>query len=156
MKMKVMNKKETKKLLNAVKEQYGTSKLDLDYLFILGKEDKIYIIDKRFGGLDTTNLRVNSVGLYFGKFEDKVVRLSIEGSQIVGPLSKKNVLTLGKKEIGEWIRGNDLIDNTGSNDFALVKYNDDFYGSGKCSKGRILNFVTKSRRIKAAEISQEE
>ncbi len=156
MKMKIMNKKETKKLLNIVKEQYGTNKLDLDYLFILGKDNKVYIMNKRFGDLDTTSLRINSMGLYFGKIEDERVRLSIEGAQIIGPLSKKNVLSVTKKEIGEWIRGKDLINNTESNDFALIKYDDDFYGSGKCSKGRVLNFVTKSRRIKAEEIPEEE
>lgn len=148
MKAKVLNSREVKKIINLLKEQFLIKDLKLDYVFILGKEGKLYVIDKKLGELDMKGLRVNSLGMYFGKLESDGVRLSIEGSQLVGPLAKKNVVSLSDGDIARWVSGSDL-DLKGSYDgFVIVKYKDDFFGSGKFSKGRLLNFVPKSRRVK--------
>ncbi|MFH1332520.1 MAG: hypothetical protein ABIH63_04540 [archaeon] len=150
MKAKVLNKKEVKRIINSLDEQYSISSLKLDYIFILGSDDKLYLIDKKFAELNLIDLRVNSLGLYFGKLEDGKVRLSIEGSQIVGPLARKNIITLSKNQISDWVRGSNVDVNTDCKGFVLVKHGDDFFGSGKCSKGVLFNYVPKNRRIRAS------
>ncbi|MFH1210822.1 MAG: hypothetical protein V1645_02795 [archaeon] len=147
MNIKVLNKKEVKRVVKSLEEDFLIKDLKLDYVFILGADDKVFLVDKGFAGLDLSKLRVNSVGMYFGQLQDGRVRLSIEGSQIVGPLAKRNVVELSKGQVEDWIRGVD-VDLGGGSGLVIVKYGEDFYGSGKISKGLLLNFVPKSRRIK--------
>ncbi|MEM4266824.1 MAG: hypothetical protein QW404_02095, partial [Candidatus Nanoarchaeia archaeon] len=70
-------------------------------------------------------------------------------SQIIGPLAKKNVIDLSKKEAVEWVKGNDLTNDSNLMGIKLVRYGNEFFGSGKFVKGKFLNFIPKSRRIKA-------
>lgn len=127
MKIKVLNKKEVKKIINLLKEQYSMKDLKLDFIFLLGKDDKLYFIDKKFADLYMNDLRINSVGMYFGKLEQGKVRLSIEGSQLIGPLAKKNIVVLSKIEVNEWVRGSDLSLKDADVDVGLVKFNNDFF-----------------------------
>ncbi len=150
MKIKVLNKREVKKIINLLREQYSIKEVKLDRIFLLGKDDKLYLIDGKLADLDTDNLRINSLGLYFGRLEHGKVRLSIEGSQLIGPLAKKNVVNLSKSEVNEWVRGNDLNLRDADVAVTLVRFDKDFFGSGKNIKGKLLNFVPKSRRIRAS------
>jgi len=150
MKAKVLNKKEVKRIVNSLDEQYSVSGLKLDYVFVLGSEDKIYLIDKKFAELGLSDLRVNSLGLYFGKLENGKVRLSIEGSQIVGPFAGRGVVVLSRSQIAGWVRGNNVYIDADCDGFVLVKHGDDFFGSSKCSKGTLFNYVPKNRRIRAS------
>ena len=86
------------------------------------------------------------MGLYFLNVS-KGLRLSIEGSQIIGKKATKNIHELGDNEIREWLKGYDL-DCKGINGYKLIKHKDDFYGVGFASNDKIKNFVPKYRRIK--------
>lgn len=152
---KIMNRRHIKSLIKSLENQYSLNNLDLDYIFILNSEDKIHIVDKKLAALDLENIRVNSVGLYFCTMQDSKVRLSIEGSQIIGPSAKSNVLVLSKDEIKNWIGGNDLDKECSSKEFMIIKYDKDFYGSGKCKNGKVLNYIPKSRRIKGSNMNLE-
>ena len=147
--MRVLNSKEIKKVVKSIESQYSINNFKPGFAFIEGAEDKLFVIDKKLAEIDMDLLRVNSLGMYFGTSESDKVRLSIEGSQVIGPMAKKNVVDLSKNQVDDWIRGSDVEVGCDGNDFVLIKHNDDFFGSGKLSRGRILNFVPKSRRIKA-------
>jgi len=142
MNFKILNTKEKKKILDYLKKQYGAV-VDLDYIFIK-KKDKIYLLSNEFRNFDLGNLHINSSGLYFLK-ED---RLSVEGSQLIGKKAKKNVVELNKTQIEKWVMGWDIEIKGNYQGYVLVKYKDDFYGSGNYKDGRIKNFIPKSRRIK--------
>ena len=104
--MKLLNKKQVSHILNELKGYYGIKELDIDYSFFQNK-DKIYLISKEFRNLNTKDLRINNIGLYFLDIE-KGLRLSIEGSQIIGKKATKNIHELNDQEIREWLRGYDL------------------------------------------------
>ena len=76
-----------------------------------------------------------------------MLRLSIEGSQIMGPYAKKNVLELSKEASRDWLKGRDLAVETDCSGFVIVKSGDDFMGCGKVKDNKLLNFVPKIRRI---------
>ena len=117
------------------------------YAVLINKDNKIFIIKKEFANLDIDHLKVNSLGLYIGELKDNTFRLSIEGSQLIGPLAKKNTIELSREELKEWLKGTD-IDYTGECEgFVLVRYGDEFAGSGRIKDGKILNFVPKIRRL---------
>ncbi len=149
MEISPINKREAKKIIELIENYYSINNLKLDFFFLQAKNGKLYIINRNFIKLNEKDFRINSVGLYFGKLEHNELRLSIEGSQIIGPHAKKNIINLSKQEITEWVKGNDLVKDSNAKGVQLVRYGDDFFGSGRFVKGRLLNFIPKSRRIKA-------
>ncbi len=138
------NNKEIKQFHQRLKKQFGfTGKLP--YAFFMRK-DKIYIISKGYDLLQTEKLNINSLGLYIAKIERSGIRLSIEGSQLIGPNSKKNIIELDSPE--EWLQGKDIENKQNAKSFVLIKYKDDFLGCGFCKNDKILNFIPKSRRLR--------
>jgi len=97
-KIKILNNKEIKEILNLIEKQWD-AKLNLDYVFLKTEKEKIYIVNKDISKVDLGKLRINTIGLYFAEVKDNNIRLSIEGSQIIGPKAKKNVLELNEKEV---------------------------------------------------------
>ena len=153
---KILNKKEIKKILAIIKTQWNAEP-ELDYAFFLSEKDRVYIVNKEIGDYDLSRLRINSVGIYFGELFNGTLRLSIEGAQIVGPSAKRNVAELKDEEIKKWLNGQDITNDECrmTNDefgelsgFVIIKNKKDFYGCGKVTGERILNFVPKIRRVK--------
>ena len=144
---KILNKKEIKEILKQIEEQWGAD-LDLEYGFIQNNKTKISIINRDIGSIDLEKLRINSIGMYFCELE-RGIRLSIEGSQLVGPKATKNVLEVSKEDAKLWLLGEDLPSDGEFEGFVIIKSEDDYFGSGKSSKGKILNYVGKERRISA-------
>ena len=145
-KLNILNKKEMKKLLAQIEEQWGAT-LETDCAFLKNEDGKIFLANKEFGTLDLSRLRINSLGLYIAQEADDELRLSIEGSQLIGPLATKNVLELNDDEASEWLRGTDLGKAIAERGFVIIKNNGDFLGCGKATGNKILNYVPKTRRI---------
>ena len=144
--LRILNTREIKDIDKKLSEQWGCSKR-FDYVFLVSKDDNIFITNRDFGKIDTKILRINSVGLYFGELKNERLRLSIEGSQIVGPCAKKNVIELDDAQSMEWLKGND-VDKECEDCLAIIKTKFGFAGCGQAKQGKILNFVPKTRRIK--------
>ena len=144
--MKLLDKKEIKKIIEELKDYYGVKELSLDYAFIKNNDNKIHIISNDFKKLNTKDLRINGLGLYFLDVS-KGLRLSIEGSQIIGKKATKNIHELNNEELKDWLRGYDL-DCDDIYGYKLIKNKNDFYGIGFASNNKIKNFIPKSRRIK--------
>ncbi len=147
--LKILNSKKVKEILKMLKDQWGFDS-ELDYAFLLSSKDNIYIINREFADLDTSNIKINALGMYFAELKNNELRLSIEASQIIGPLAKKNILDLSDKLARLWLKGYDLPlkdDQTHSVGFQLIRNNEDFMGCGKVKASNLLNFVPKTRRI---------
>jgi NOL1/NOP2/fmu family ribosome biogenesis protein len=106
------------------------------------------------------NVHIEGVGLYVGKqFVDKhgrkETRLSLDALHLFKNQIKKNILELNDEQIDSWFHGNNIQLNeeqrlkykfTG---FVVVKYGEDFAGTGKLTEqGILLSFLPKERRIK--------
>ena len=85
--------------------------------------------------------------MYFCEIKNDELRLSIEGTQLIGPTAKKNVVEITKEEMRSWLKGNNLQKETDCKGFAIIKYGNDYLGCGKIRKNEIINFVPKTRRI---------
>jgi NOL1/NOP2/fmu family ribosome biogenesis protein len=151
--LKILNKKEIKPIFEFIKDHWNIDDLSFldDYGFLLNDKDNIYIAKREIFDLDLSSLRINTIGLYFGEVKNEEFRLSIEGSQMIGKYAKDNVLELTREESRDWLRGYDLDKESELKGFVLVKYNDDFMGTGRIKEGRVLNFVPKSRRLKSSD-----
>jgi len=158
LKSKILNKKEITRLFKIINKQWGCDCQEefSDYAFLLSEKNKVYIVNREIFDLDLSKLRVNSMGVYLGELKRDALRLSIEGSQLIGPKSTKNVVELDKKELREWLKGNNIeLKNkdieTGAFVIIKSKDKDDFLGTGRYSQEKIFNFVPKVRRLRSAD-----
>jgi NOL1/NOP2/fmu family ribosome biogenesis protein len=148
--LKILSKKEIKKILSLIKSQFG-AEFKHNYAFFQTEKGKIYLMNRDISKIDTSKIRINSLGLYFAELRGNEIRLSIEGSQLIGPIANKNILSLDDKQAREWMRGEDLEikESKSYSGFLLIRHNNDFLGAGKLHEGKVLNFVGKGRRISA-------
>lgn len=146
--LKFLNSKEKKDILDSIKNQFNMNRMMIDHIFIKNNHDKLYIINNSLKDFDFSNLRVNSLGMYFGKIEKNGIRLSIEGSQLVGGLAKQNVLELNNVQLKEWVKGNEIQIESDVKGFVIIKNNNDYFGSGLLKNGILLNYFPKTRRMK--------
>ena len=105
------------------------------------------MISRDLEKIDTSKIRINNLGLYIAEVKKEQLRLSIEGSQLIGPVATKNVLELDTAQMKKWFKGEDIDVDEEFEGFAILKHGDDFIGSGKYKEGHIINFVPKARRL---------
>ncbi len=142
-----MGSRELKEFFKLIEKQYGkVPELFEKLAFIRGKE-RIHIITRDIDAIDMKNLRINSMGLYIAEVKNGQLRLSIEGSQLIGPSATKNVCELDKEQLKEWFKGNDLKAEGAYEGFVILKHGKDYIGSGKYKEGLIMNYVPKARRL---------
>lgn len=147
--VKFFNREELEKILE---KNYG-ARVDLsNYLIFEGKERKIWISSKKVLEVRLEKLKVNSIGLYFGKLKrNEKIHLSPEGSQIVGKFAVKNILSLDEEKAKKFMEGSDLTlslpKNCEPHNFVIVKKGDDILGCSLALENGIRNLLPKSRRI---------
>lgn len=136
-------------------KNYG-AKIDLkNFIAIQGKENKIWLSSKKIFEINLKKLKINSLGLYFGKIKrNEKIHLSPEGSQIVGKNAVKNVLEINEDEAREFMEGSDLKikipENCEPHNFVIIKSKDDILGCSLALENEIKNLLPKSRRIIAS------
>jgi NOL1/NOP2/fmu family ribosome biogenesis protein len=148
--LRVLNTHDIRSLHKLLKDQFGVDHT-FPYVFLMNNKKKVHVLPQDIGRIDYARLRVDALGLYFCSW-DETIRLSIEGSQLVGPFAAHHILDLNKSQVEEYLKGNqfDLAsDQQGlENGVYLVRHQGDFFGCCKLSDGRLFNFVAKARRIK--------
>ncbi len=150
--LKILSSKDKKLLLALIKKQWGAD-FKPDFVFFKNEKQKIYAVHRDIAKIDLSGARINTVGMYFGEQKKGELRLSIEGSQLIGPIAKKNIIKLDNKEVLDWLRGEDLQKDGDWSGFIIIKHTDDFMGTGKYTQDkRILNFVPKARRLISGEL----
>lgn len=149
----VLNTREVKQVREQLEEQHGF-KGELPFVFLKSNRDRLYVIHRDVEKVKTEELRIDSMGLYFAtqpfeknRKENAELRLSVEGSQIIGPKATKNILEINKEQAKAWFRGEDLEIDGKLQGFCLVKHEKDYLGSGKAGSGKLYNYLPKTRRI---------
>lgn len=147
--LRAMPSKELKPFFEQIKKQWGSdiSSMAANFAFYLSSKGRVYIATKDIAMLDLGKLKLNSVGMYFAELKKGMLRLSIEGSQIVGPKAEKNILELSREQVERWLSGQDMPEFKGSS-FVIVKHDNDFLGCGKLTEEKgLMNYVPKGRRV---------
>lgn len=142
--MKILNKKQIREIANLLKKQFDFND-SLDYVFV--KEGKEYFITNRdISNVDFTKLNVKKIGILFGRVINDNFLLSVEGSQIIGPRCRKNILDFDDSEAEDWFKGMNMMTEE-DNGIYLVRYGKDFLGSCKVINREIINSLDKNRRV---------
>ena len=142
--MKILSKKQIRELMNLLDKQFGFNH-ELDYIFIKDSRD-YYITNKSLGKINFNSLNVKRIGIFFGKLIDNNFILSIEGSQIIGRSSNKNIIDVDAEEIKSWFKGMNLRKSL-DNGVYLLRYKNDFVGTCKVINNELINSLDKSRRV---------
>ena len=152
--LKILSIKEKKKIEEKLKAKYGIS--EIPGILLMKGQEKVFLYSGSLKPREIKKLEENiiieRIGVYFAKIvidggEEKI-RLSIEGTHILKNQIKKNIFSLTKKQSEDWMKGQQLDIVSGKFGFLIMKYEDDFFGTGKASKEKIGNFIPKSRRLK--------
>lgn len=144
-----LNSKERKEILGRIKESWGAEPGD-ELVFLMNSQNRIFVVSRDVEKIDLSQIRVNNMGLYFGEITERdELRLSIEGSSIVGRAAKTNIVELDDGQSRRWFAGEDIEIEDERNGFMIVKFKADFLGCGKLARGKLYNFVPKARRIEA-------
>jgi len=147
----VLNARTRRPVMNFLKEHYGfTGKLD--YALILTVKSKLYAVSRTVFDMPVEQLKVNSFGVYFGEWKDDQLRLSIEGSQMIGKECSKNIIELTGDEVQLWMQGKPVprtpvMNGQGA---VLIVSGKDYLGGGKIGEDTLHNYVPKNRRIRFA------
>jgi NOL1/NOP2/fmu family ribosome biogenesis protein len=144
--LKFLKSKEIKQIRDILKQQWGYEE-KLDYDFLMNSDGDIFLINKDIEKLEFEKLRVNSVGLYFAEQKNGELRLSIEGSQIIGLGAKKNFFEISSEQAVGYIKGEDIDTESKERGFLIIRNKKDFFGCSRIKNGRLLNFYPKPRRI---------
>jgi NOL1/NOP2/fmu family ribosome biogenesis protein len=149
--MRILNRREAEVFEAKIEMLYGAKESLREFTVLLsGKDEKIWIANKDLFQIPIEKLRVNSVGLYFGRVDNGKLRLSVEGAGIIGPKADKNVVELDETHLWDFLRGFDIelkenIPET--KDYVLVKHKNDWLGIAKMEGNVLKNAMPKSRKI---------
>jgi NOL1/NOP2/fmu family ribosome biogenesis protein len=145
--LKVLNSREKKLVNERIYSQWGCG-LDKQLVWLLSSKDRLYVAHPGVGSVGFNRLKVDKVGLYVATVDDKGVRLSIEGSQLIGPAAVKNVVDVSDDALRQWFRGEDIaVETGGCSGPVILRRGRDFVGCGKVTGKGVLNFIPKARRI---------
>lgn len=148
--LEILEGKKRKEIIDRLNEQFGIKEIP-GMLLVRGKE-RIFLFTGNYNEEKLRKLEevsfVERAGVYLGKVEEKGIRLSIEGSEILKDQIKKCVVELNKEEMQTWMMGHEVLKESGKTGFVIIKYKDDMLGTGKASAEKITNFIPKSRRLK--------
>ena len=104
-----------------------------------------------------TEMRVESIGLYFGKETEDETRLTLDAMHILKDQITKNIIEVNSGQEEQWFFGKDIELTEEQREkykdvqgFVAIKSDGDIIGNGKISsdKKMISNFLPKERRIR--------
>ena len=148
--LRVLNKN---KILKSLNEQFGIKKIP-GILFQKGKE-RIFLYQGSLNEREVQEIEktlpVERVGIYFAKEINGEMRLSIDGIHLLQDQITKNMFELNEEQMLEWMHGSELQIKSGNKGFLIMKYKEDFLGTGKASEEKISNFIPKNRRLRFKE-----
>jgi NOL1/NOP2/fmu family ribosome biogenesis protein len=147
-KLKILNRKEIKKIQEKLKEQFNCS-LENDYAYLINQKNKVFIINKDISKINLDNLKIDKMGLYFAEYSKNHVRLSKEGAQLLirNHPEASNLVTIDKSELKEYFKGQELKKDLGKdNRPVILKYNKEIIGYAQYKDKIILNYLPKIHR----------
>ena len=149
MNIEFYNTKKRKKLISQLNEQFGIVEIPR-ILFETGKE-KIRAFSGTLNREEIQTLgtitNIEIIGLYICKQEMGGIRLSFDGSMLLGTEAKENTIELNAEQAHEWLNGKDLPIQEKKGMY-LIKYGHDILGCGAGDNTIVHNFVPKERRIR--------
>jgi NOL1/NOP2/fmu family ribosome biogenesis protein len=91
------------------------------------------------------DIQAQHYGIYFGRIEKDGLRLSIEGSYIVGRSAERGVIEVNDDVAKRWMMGDDIENDVKG--YVIIKWGNYILGCGKGNGTKIRNYIPKDRRV---------
>ncbi|MGV8162640.1 MAG: hypothetical protein ACP5N2_04900 [Candidatus Nanoarchaeia archaeon] len=153
--LEILNSKEIKEIMKQLKDQFDLDE-KLDFVFLRNNKEKVYVTTRSIENIDLNSLRIDSLGLYFGKYYNDGFRLTIEGAQLIADKCKKNVIEISQEQKHEWLLGKDIKIEGHENSFVILKWKNDILGCAKVKHENALNSIPTSRTLHTVNEKMEE
>ena len=150
--VELVSSKVRKTIIDYICSQYGCEYDTDDVFYINLKDNKIYLTTVPVSDVNISLIRLNSLGLYFGELNQALteIRLSIEGSQLIGPIATQNVLVLSENDFRLWNHGHSVpYDKDDAHGYVIISNGVDFFSVARRKNDDLLNFVPKARWIRS-------
>jgi len=146
--LKFMNSKERKRMFLYFEERFCIPRQAFDDYHFLENKEKIWICSKEMPGIDFRNLRVEGIGMLFGR-KGINIKPTTNMVQLFGKAVGKNILTLNNEQKEQFIQGLDILNLKANVEpgYVMVKHNNDFLGCALYKEEYLKNQVPKQRRI---------
>jgi len=150
--LRVLGADEKRNIEKQLQSQFGIKEIPGKLIMIGGERLFVFLGDldlEVLKKLDALGL-IDKAGVYFAKVlenEDEI-RLTIEGCWLLKNQITKNIFEIPDEQMENWMKGQDLLIQTGKKGYIAIKYHSDILGCGKASQEKIGNFTPKSRRLK--------
>jgi len=146
-----LNDSETKEIKNQLKKQFGVTELP-GILLRIG-QDRIFLYkgaltQKEIKKIEYNRIGIERVGIYFVKWQNDELRLSVDGTHLLQDQINTNIFELSDELLDMWMHGSELNIRPEKKGVMIMKHNEDLLGTGKASAEKISNFIPKSRRLK--------
>jgi NOL1/NOP2/fmu family ribosome biogenesis protein len=147
-----LNSKARKTFYALLRETYGLhDDWEFEGLLFKTEKGKYYLLDRKFIDVAEKGLRTRLLGIYIAEVNNYgEIRLSFEGSDIVGPHATKNIVMLDETQMKAVMSGQDFEIEGEYTKYQLLIYEDTmkhYLGCSKIKNGTLFNFVPKSRRV---------
>jgi len=134
---------EVRQFLSRLEREYGISRLPEGWVLVISGKKRFRLAASGVASLD----QARQVGVYIAKETPFGLILSIEGSQILGPLASR-VVEVPERDVERWIAGEDLeVQADLEPGLVVVRCGDLYLGSGVYSRGKLKNMVPSARRL---------
>ena len=150
MNLRFIKSSEKKRIVEKLNEQFDIEKLP--YLLIESGKEKIRAFS---GSLSKEEIiliaqltNIEAIGIYLIKREkENDLRFSFDAVHLLKNQIKKNIIEINDSQLHDWLKGQDLSMQAEKGN-VIIKFKEDFIGSGKSNGERIFNYVPKERRLK--------
>jgi NOL1/NOP2/fmu family ribosome biogenesis protein len=158
--MKFLNSKEKRDIVRSLENQYGFTG-ELHGNLLLNAKEKLYLLadSEIISREQDKQLRIDRAGLHIASIAVNGLRLSVEGSQLLGPRMTKNILEIAPEHLEPWVKGQDfeLYDREreqtqGRIGIYCLKLGRDFIGSTIVKDNKVQNCLSKNRWVKNLNI----
>lgn len=128
-----------------IRTQFGVNPLP-GYRLVRSGQRRIRLVTQAAYQLIPLLPKPEVIGLYLGELGPSGIRLSLDGSQLIGPHATRQVVSLTSDQAEAWLRGETIGIEDSCRGYVIVRHQSDFLGCGSLSGGRLHNFLPKDRR----------
>ncbi len=145
----ILNSKEQKQIWRMVEVQWGIAQKP-DGVLLRNNKNNIFLVNRDIEKALDQNLRIDAAGLYILEQPNpNEMRLSVEGTQLLGSHATKNIIDLDERNAREWLKGRNVETKIVTKEFQIVRHKNNYMGCGKLSGKELRNYMPKTRRILA-------
>jgi len=131
--------------LKYLEERFSIDRSVFEPYYLFEKGD-IWITSKEAGKLNLKNYSRKGIRL-IRVFKDGF-KLTTAGIQLFGKYAKRNIVEIKEEQLEDYIKGKDIFvgEQNCENGQVIVKFGNDFIGSGLYVNGKLKNQIPKGRR----------